>query len=285
MSTRERDSRAPVIRLDSNNTVISTIDWLNSKTGSGEPNNKTTLGFHRLEGDPAVIRIEEQAIGTLRPGGTASQPINDQLLIRYEQPFYKGAKRLIDITISAAGLLVLSPVFALIAALIFGTEGGPVVFRQRRLGQNGKVFYILKFRTMVRNAEEILRAHPELMEQYERYYKIDHDPRISRLGRILRKTSMDELPQLWNVLKGEMALVGPRPIVEPEISKYGESGDLYKAMKPGCAGLWQCRRRDETSYDERVAMDREYYHRASLRFDMSIVFQTLVAICAGRGAR
>ena len=204
--------------------------------------------------------------------------------VRYHHPFYRAVKRTFDVTVCGAAILLLSPLFVAVALAIAIQDGFPVVFSQKRVGMGGKTFRIYKFRTMVKNAEEILRARPELMEEYQRTYKITNDPRISRLGRFLRETTLDELPQLFNVLRGEMSLVGPRPIVEPELEKYGDCKHLYLAMKPGCAGLWQCSGRSETSYEERVMLDEEYFRRSSLRYDVGILWKTFVAILLRRGA-
>lgn len=204
---------------------------------------------------------------------------------RYHHPFYRTAKRGFDLVVAGAGLVILSPVFLAITIAIAAQDGFPVIFRQKRIGMGGKTFYIYKFRTMVKNAEEILRSHPELMEEYRRTYKIANDPRISKLGHFLRKSTLDEIPQLWNVIRGEMSLVGPRPIVEPELEKYGDCKHLYLAMKPGCAGLWQCSGRSDTTYEERVALDEEYYRRSSLRYDVSILWRTFLAILHRKGAK
>jgi lipopolysaccharide/colanic/teichoic acid biosynthesis glycosyltransferase len=123
------------------------------------------------------------------------------------------------------------------------------------------------------------------MEEYRKNFKIENDPRISKIGSFLRKASLDELPQFVNVLKGDMSLVGPRPIVVPELEKYGEHQDMYMSMRPGCTGLWQCGGRSATTYEERVALDKEYFERAGLRFDLYIIFKTIGAIFTGRGAK
>jgi len=204
--------------------------------------------------------------------------------VRYNHPFYRGVKRSFDIVVSLTAITMLLPVFGLVTLAIALQDGFPVVFRQKRVGMGGKAFHIYKFRTMVKNAEEILRARPELMEEYRKYYKIQNDPRISKLGKFLRESTLDELPQLVNVLRGEMSLVGPRPIVEPELEKYGDCKHLYLAMKPGCAGLWQCSGRSDTTYEERVALDEEYFRRSSLRYDVGILCRTLLAIIKKRGA-
>ena len=204
---------------------------------------------------------------------------------RYHRRGFLIAKRGFDIVLSSISLIVLSPVFLLITITLGCVQGFPVSFRQKRIGLNGKLFSIHKYRTMVRDAEDVLRAHPELMAEYKKKYKIEKDPRVSKFGHFLRKSSLDELPQLLNVFKGEMSLVGPRPIVEPEIEMYGDQDYVYKAMKPGCAGLWQCMGRSATTYQARVELDREYFENASIWFDVVILFRTVVAIATGRGAR
>lgn len=204
---------------------------------------------------------------------------------RYHRPGYHVAKRLLDIVVSALALLILLPVFVVVTIIVGATSGWPATFKQKRIGFRGEIFEIIKFRSMVKNAEEILRSRPELLEEYKKNFKIENDPRISKFGGFLRKSSLDELPQLFNVLKGDMTLVGPRPIVPPELEKYGDSQEMYLAMKPGCTGLWQCSGRSATTYEERVALDREYFERASVWFDIQILFKTVGAIFTGRGAR
>ena len=189
-----------------------------------------------------------------------------------------------DVVVSSASLLVLFPVFVVITAAIALTDGFPVVFRQKRLGRDGREFYIYKFRTMVRNAEEVLRDRPDLMREYLETFKITNDPRISKLGRFLRKSTLDELPQLVNVLVGEMSLVGPRPIVPKEIEKYGDQAWVYLAMKPGCGGLWQASGRSEVSYAERVHLDIAYYEKAGLRYDCWLLMKTALAVLRCKGA-
>lgn len=204
---------------------------------------------------------------------------------RYHRGPYHIVKRIFDIVASAIALLLLFPLFFVVSIFVAISSGFPVLFKQQRVGYLGKPFYIYKFRTMVRNAEDILKARPDLMEEYKRNFKIENDPRISKVGRVLRKYSLDELPQLLNVIKGDMSLVGPRPIVIPELAKYGEHQDMYLAMRPGCTGLWQCGGRSATTYEERIALDSEYFQKAGLRFDLYIIFKTVVAIVTARGAQ
>lgn len=203
---------------------------------------------------------------------------------RYGRNSYMALKRVVDFTLATLGLLVLFPFFVVVAAMIYATDGRPIVFRQSRLGRHGKIFKVFKFRTMVNNAEEVLRRDPKLWEEFQTNFKLEHDPRITKIGAFLRKTSLDELPQLFNVVSGEMSLVGPRPIVPDELEKYGERKDVYLEMLPGCAGLWQCSGRSSTTYDERVDLDAEYYRKAGLRMDLWIMWRTFVAIVKRDGA-
>lgn len=204
---------------------------------------------------------------------------------RYMDRSYRVMKRIFDFTLSLFGLLVLFPVFLALSVLIVLADGFPVIFKQRRLGEGGREFSIYKFRSMRRDAEQILRSNPALMEEYRRTFKIENDPRLLKFGKFIRSTSLDELPQLINVLKGEMSLVGPRPIVPQEIEKYGDDRDVYMAMKPGCAGLWQCSGRSDLEYDERIALDVRYFKTAKMRMDVLILFKTLKSIFKREGAR
>jgi len=232
------------------------------------------IGYERAGGIPATAPVPTPEAAPTRVKTT-----------RYHRRRFQLFKRAFDVALSAVALLVLFPVFLLIVLAIALTDGFPVVFKQKRIGQNGEVFEIHKFRTMVRDAEALLRSRPDLWEEYRVTYKIKNDPRISKLGQFLRKSSLDELPQLFNVLQGNMSLVGPRPIVEAEIAKYGDQQDVYTAMKPGCAGLWQCMGRSATTYEERVELDREYYENANTWFDIQVLVRTTLAILVGRGAR
>lgn len=212
-----------------------------------------------------------------------SNPVLDDP--RYEANSYKVLKRIMDITLSVFLLIVLFPVFLLVSLVIMLDDGVPVFFSQERIGLNGKRFKMLKFRTMVKNAEKILAKNPEMAAAVIAGEKVKNDPRILKSGRFLRKSSLDELPQLINVLKGEMSLVGPRPILPVEVETRGEGLDVYLKMKPGCAGLWQCSGRSDSSYDIRVAQDEEYYYYTSIRTDLRILIKTGVAVITGKGAK
>jgi lipopolysaccharide/colanic/teichoic acid biosynthesis glycosyltransferase len=192
--------------------------------------------------------------------------------------------------LAAAFLLVLfAPLIGVIAALLWLVDGGPVLFAHRRVGLGGRRFDCLKFRTMSRDAEAQLKAvldrDPEARAQWAATHKLDPDPRVHRLGLLLRKTSLDELPQLWNVLTGDMSLVGPRPVTAAEAVHYGRAFGAYMAVRPGITGLWQVSGRSDTSYAERVALDVAYVERHDLLMDLGILLRTAWVVIAGKGAR
>ncbi|WP_303238203.1 undecaprenyl-phosphate galactose phosphotransferase WbaP [uncultured Bilophila sp.] len=197
-------------------------------------------------------------------------------------------KRGMDFVLSLLGGIVILPFLVLIALAIKVESRGPVFFRQSRIGRDGQTIHILKFRTMVRNAEEVLQQYletnPELREEWKADQKLRNDPRITRVGAWLRRTSLDELPQLWNVLKGEMSLVGPRPIVENEIVRYGSSFASYKRVRPGMTGLWQVSGRNDLSYKQRVHLDRFYICNWSTWLDLLILAKTLPVVLGRKGA-
>jgi exopolysaccharide production protein ExoY len=196
-------------------------------------------------------------------------------------------KRSFDVVLATLALAVLAPVLALVALAVRIDSPGSVLFRQRRLGVGGRPFTIYKFRSMRVDAEEVLRANPELYQQYlDNDYKLppEADPRISRLGRFLRGSSLDELPQLVNVLCGDMSLVGPRPIVPNEIKEYGQQALTFLGVKPGVTGYWQVSGRSDIGYPERAELDVNYIMGWSLALDLKILCMTVPAVLARRGA-
>jgi lipopolysaccharide/colanic/teichoic acid biosynthesis glycosyltransferase len=198
------------------------------------------------------------------------------------------AKRMFDILFAACALVTFLPILAACAIAMKAESAGPLFFRQRRLGTNGLPFQILKFRTMVPNAEAVLSAYlaldPQAKAEWEADRKLKQDPRITRAGAIMRKFSLDEVPQFWNVLKGEMSIVGPRPIVHAEIQYYGDDFSSYAAVKPGITGLWQVSGRNDVSYPNRVALDCKYVRFWSLRMDVGIIFKTVSTVLRAAGA-
>ena len=223
------------------------------------------------------------------PVQTIQQPATQAIgLERDRKSLFPIAKRALDIIGAGLGLVVLSPFF-LIVALMVRADGGPAFFAHQRVGRGGKLFGCLKFRSMVIDSqarlEALLASDPAARAEWEATRKLKNDPRITRIGRFLRSTSLDELPQLINVLRGEMSLVGPRPVQEAEIDRYyGASAAHYMAVRPGITGLWQVSGRSETSYESRVALDVAYVSRPSMIADLAILLRTPVAVLSRRGA-
>jgi undecaprenyl-phosphate galactose phosphotransferase len=190
-------------------------------------------------------------------------------------------KRAMDVVASGTALLLLSPVMLTIAVLV-KRDGGPCLFGHGRLGKNGETFKCLKFRSMIHNSQEVLARHlaenPEARAEWEADHKLKNDPRVTKIGSFLRKSSLDELPQLINVLKGEMSLVGPRPIVAAEVVKYDRAIAHYYSVTPGITGLWQISGRNDVSYDQRVMLDSFYVRNWSLWRDIAIMLKTVPAL-------
>jgi lipopolysaccharide/colanic/teichoic acid biosynthesis glycosyltransferase len=201
---------------------------------------------------------------------------------------YRVVKRLCDLLISILLLPLLSVLLVVIGVVVALTSGFPVFYRQHRLGQYGKTFRIFKFRTMRNNADQALAEwllhHPEIRLEWERTHKLKRDPRITKLGRFLRDTSLDEIPQIINVLRGEMSLVGPRPIVQAERSRYAERYVYYSEAVPGITGVWQVSGRCNVSYEDRVLMDEDYVRHWSLRRDLAILLRTPRSVLRRDGA-
>lgn len=195
--------------------------------------------------------------------------------------YVRGGKRLFDVIIASILLALALPVMALIAVLVLA-DGGRPIFGHTRVGKGGASFRCLKFRTMVVDADEKLRlhleAHPAAAEEWARDLKLRDDPRITALGRFLRKSSLDELPQLVNVIRGEMSMVGPRPVTRAEIDLYGADAQAYFAVRPGITGMWQVSGRNSVSYETRVQLDRSYTQSISLGQDLRILLDTTFAV-------
>ena len=200
---------------------------------------------------------------------------------------YAATKRAIDVIGSLTGIVLLSPLILSIGLIAWVSSGSPF-YRHRRVGLGGRCFDCMKFRTMVPNADKVLHdlldGNRELKEEWLRDHKLRNDPRVTNLGKFLRKTSLDELPQLWNVLRGEMSLVGPRPVVPDELRRYGNKVETFLSAKPGITGLWQVSGRNDTDYRRRVALDVCYVHSRSTIVDVYIIIKTLPAVFARSGA-
>jgi Undecaprenyl-phosphate galactose phosphotransferase WbaP len=240
--------------------------------------------FRHLLIIPDLIGMTTLGICTRDLGGLVGLEISHKLVHRLPQT----GKRILDITVAGlCGLLAL-PLFVVICILTRLSGPGPIFYGQRRIGRFHRTFTAWKFRSMVSNADAVLAdylaRYPELEEQWRRDHKLRNDPRITRIGRFLRRTSLDELPQLWNILRGEMSLVGPRPIVEGEIEKYGEVFDLYTQVRPGVTGLWQVSGRNNTTYQERIEFDEYYVKNWCVWLDFYILGRTIKAVLLADGA-
>ena len=217
-------------------------------------------------------------------GGMVGLELRQQVLL----PEYGLIKGIVDRVLTLAGGIVLLPLLLLIICWIKLDSRGPVFYGQARIGRHGRRFKAWKFRSMMVDAdtmlEQYLARHPELREEWNRDHKLKKDPRVTRAGRFLRRTSLDELPQLWNVLRGEMSLVGPRPITAQEIEKYGGAFEIYKKVNGGITGLWQVSGRNDVSYDERVYYDQFYVRNWSVWLDCCILFRTIAVVLLSKGA-
>lgn len=195
-------------------------------------------------------------------------------------------KRAGDFFFSLILLIVLSPIFLLVSVSVALTSEGPVIYRHRRIGKNGRPVDVLKFRTMVNNADEQVCCFSAAQRmEWENNFKLEKDPRITPVGRLLRRSSLDELPQLVNILKGEMSLVGPRPVIAAELEKYGQNKQRFLSVTPGLTGYWQAYARSDCDYDRRMQMELEYVDHANFLWDIQILMATCKTVLQGKGAR
>lgn len=199
---------------------------------------------------------------------------------------YRIAKRCLDIALACIGLLIGALPIGIVALLIKLESRGPVFYVHNRIGKNGKPLPLLKFRSMYANADEMLAAFtPAQREEWEKNFKLENDPRVTRIGRFLRRSSIDELPQLINILKGELSVVGPRPVVAEELEKYGEDKARFLSVTPGLTGYWQACARSTCTYEQRMEMELHYVENANFWWDIKIIFATVGAVLRGRGAK
>lgn len=203
---------------------------------------------------------------------------------------YKFTKRIIDIIGSIIGILILIPTTLIIylARKVLKEDKGPLFYEQLRYGKNGKVFRLYKFRSMCIGADkklkEYLENNDEAREEFEKTHKLQNDPRITKIGNFLRKSSLDELPQMINILKGDMSFVGPRPVVEKEVEEYGTNKDKFLSVRPGLTGYWQVNGRSNTTYEEKMKMELYYVDNCSLWLDIKIFFKTFITVFKKEGA-
>lgn len=198
---------------------------------------------------------------------------------------YQITKRTADVLISLIGLIFLSPLFIIISIAVKLDSKGPAFFVHKRIGKDGKIINVYKFRTMVDNAEGLIREFtPEQLKKFNENFKLEDDPRITKIGKFLRKTSLDELPQLLNILKGDLSIIGPRPIVSNELERYGENKEKFLSVTPGLTGYWAANGRSCTTYEERMQMELYYVDNISLKTDIEIFFKTIILVLKREGA-
>lgn len=231
--------------------------------------------FSNLAGDGTVQLVKAPTSSFVAPG-QVSLPIGGP------------SKRCFDICFALLALIAFLPLFILVALSVKASDGGSIIFRHRRVGQNGATFDCLKFRTMRLDGEKVLQAHLrtdlDARKEWTETRKLKNDPRVTVVGVFLRKTSLDELPQIFNILFGEMSVVGPRPVVTDEITLYGESAQQYFATRPGLTGAWQISGRNDVTYKERVRLDRVYVETWSFSKDLVIIARTVPAVFMSRGS-
>ena len=215
--------------------------------------------------------------------------LNENLKVKKEKSYflYNGIKRMFDIVLAMISIVLLMPIFLIIAIIIKFDSKGKIIFKHKRIGKNGQPIYLYKFRTMYTNSNEILEEllkDPKIKKEWEENYKLTNDPRITKVGSFLRKSSLDELPQLLNILMGNMSFVGPRPLVEKEIEKYGKNKNKLLSVIPGLTGWWACNGRSCTTYEERIKLELYYVKNRSIKLDLKVIFKTFITVLKRTGA-
>ena len=216
---------------------------------------------------------------------TTSLRTQSDVKTKISKKVYIKVKRVIDVILASIALILLSPLFAIIAIAIKIDSKGPVFFAHKRIGKNGKIIKLYKFRSMVINAEELIKSFtPEQMREYKENYKLTNDPRITKVGKFLRKTSLDELPQLINIINGDLSIIGPRPVVADDLEKYGTNKDKFLSVTPGLTGYWAANGRSNTTYEQRMEMELYYIDNLSLKMDIKVFFKTILSVVKKEGA-
>lgn len=202
--------------------------------------------------------------------------------------YNKYIKRGLDIFLSLIGLVLLSPVFVMISIAIKLDSKGTVFYKHKRIGKNGKTIYLYKFRSMYADSKErleMLLKNPDIKKEWEENFKLENDPRITKVGSFLRKTSLDELPQLLNILKGEMSIIGPRPVIGEELEKYGQDKNKFLSVTPGLTGWWACNGRSATTYEDRMKLELYYVENQNFSLDIKCFFKTITTVLNRQGAK
>ena len=264
----------------------------------GDPNEIT----RRIEAGEDVVVVPEDDMVVVDGGAVSLSDVDEIALLSdpdrvvvidddrdvRRDPFRRGVKRAFDVAAGVVALVICLPAMVLIAAAVGCTSRGPMLYVHRRVGRDGTPFPLIKFRTMRRDADAVLAdhlsGHPELAHQWERHRKLNPDPRVTRVGRMLRRFSLDELPQLFNVVAGHMSFVGPRPVMEDELVYSGERRDEILALRPGLTGLWAVSGRSDIDYEQRAELEHRYVRTWGIGRDLSILLKTIPAVFRGHGA-
>lgn len=216
---------------------------------------------------------------------TTSLRTQSDVQTKVSKKVYIKIKRVIDVILASIALILLSPLFAIIAIAIKIDSKGSVFFAHKRIGKNGKIIKLYKFRSMVINAEELIKSFTlEQMKEYKENYKLTNDPRITKVGKFLRKTSLDELPQLINIINGDLSIIGPRPVIADELEKYGTNKDKFLSVTPGLTGYWAANGRSNTTYEQRMEMELYYIDNLSFKMDVKVFFKTILSVLKKEGA-
>lgn len=238
-----------------------------------------------INGNADALTFDEKLVGNVEKKVVLKQMTKVKSKSKILQSIYLFCKRFLDIVLSLVGIVCVSPFMLVITILIKKDSKGPVFFKHKRIGKNGKEIAIYKFRTMIVDAEKKIKEFtPEQKKEFEKNYKLNNDPRVTKFGRILRKTSLDELPQLFNILKGELSLIGPRPVIKKELEKYGYNQDKFLSITPGLTGFWAANGRSCTTYDQRMQLELYYVDNVSLILDIKIIFKTIFSVIKRQGA-
>lgn len=220
--------------------------------------------------------------------GVSVELSKDVIEVKKTDILYRIVKRIFDIIVSGLSIIILSPIFLLIVVLIKLDSKGKAFYKHKRIGKNGEYIYLYKFRSMYSDSKERLEEllkDPEIRKEWEENYKLDNDPRITKIGNILRKTSLDELPQLLNIFNGDMSIVGPRPVIEDELEKYGSNKEKFLSVTPGLTGWWACNGRSCTSYEDRMKLELYYVDNRSIILDLKVIVKTFISVIKRDGAK
>lgn len=246
----------------------------------------TEIGeVEQIEKSKAITKGEVKSLAKHSKIFRAMQIVKEHV----KKDSYRFIKRAFDICVGAIGTMLLLPIMLVVKIMYLkDNDKAPIMFKQKRIGKNGKYIYIYKFRSMCPNAQEVLKEmlkEEKYRVEWKKYQKFENDPRITKIGKFLRKTSLDEFPQFLSVLKGDLSLIGPRPLIEGELDEHNGNHEIYESVKPGITGWWGCNGRSETTYDKRLELEYYYCKNCSLLLDFKCIFRTIKVVVYKEGAK